>query len=187
MVPLILRLDMSGQPVGWVGWQDAVTLYAKGRIAWTAGQHQFRIFGGVSRIGNQRSYMEINSIVAVKGVDKKRRTQKAPPLTNKALFRRDRKLCMYCGGTFKDYFLTRDHVTPQSRGGKNTWMNVVTACKRCNHFKGDRLLQECNLKLLALPYTPNHAEYLALFNSGRILADQMEFLKAGFTHHCRWV
>jgi hypothetical protein len=60
-------------------------------------------------------------------------------------------------------------------------MNVVTACKRCNARKGNRLLSESSLSLLALPYRPNHAEYLALTHSGRILGDQMTFLENQFS------
>lgn len=187
MVPLILRLDMSGQPLGWMAWQDAVMLYTKDRVGWTAGENRFRIHGGINRITNARSFIDVNSIVAVRGVDKNFRVRSIPPLTNKELFRRDSHICLYCGQTFKLHQLTRDHVVPRSRGGKNVWTNVVTACRRCNHYKSDRLPEECNLQLLALPYTPNHAEYLALRNSGRILADQMAFLKSGFTKHCRWL
>ena len=187
MIPLILRLDISGLPLGWIGWQEAIILYSKDRIGWTAGEHQFRFYGGVNRITQKRSSIEIHSIVAVKSADKKLRIRTVPPLTNRELFRRDQHLCMYCGRVFKECMLTRDHVMPRSRGGKNTWTNVVAACKRCNHVKGNRLPQECGMPLLALPYTPNYAEYLALRNSSRILADQMAFLKAGFTRHCRWV
>ena len=41
------------------------------------------------------------------------------------------------------------------------------------------------MELLALPYRPNWAEYLALENSGRVLGDQMEFLRGQFTPHYR--
>ena len=65
------------------------------------------------------------------------------------------------------------------------WDNVVAACKRCNHHKGSRLLQDCDIELLALPYVPNTAEYLALTNSGRILGDQMSFLESQFGQHSK--
>ena len=187
MVPLILRLDVSGSPLGWVNWQGAVMLYAKDRVAWSLGENRFRIHGGYNRLTGQRSFVELSSIVAVRGMDKSMKYQIQPPLNNRALFRRDRHMCMYCGQSFSEGQLTRDHVVPSSRGGKSSWTNLVTACKRCNHFKGNHLLDECGMQLLALPYTPNHSEYLALRNSGRILADQMEFLKAGFSKDCRWV
>jgi 5-methylcytosine-specific restriction endonuclease McrA len=67
---------------------------------------------------------------------------------------------------------------PRSRGGQDAWDNVVAACRRCNHHKGNRLPDECGMELVALPYVPNFAEYLALINSGRILGDQMDFLKS---------
>jgi hypothetical protein len=62
---------------------------------------------------------------------------------------------------------------------------VLAACKRCNHFKGSRLPHECGMEILALPYVPNVAEYLALTNSGRILGDQMSFLEAQFGRHSK--
>jgi hypothetical protein len=47
-------------------------------------------------------------------------------------------------------------------------------------LKGNRVLEEISLELLALPYVPNYSEYLALINSGRILGDQMAFLRKSF-------
>ena len=76
--------------------------------------------------------------------------------------------------------MTRDHVVPVSRGGADSWDNVVASCRRCNHLKGSRVLDEISLELMALPYVPNYSEYLALINSGRILGDQMAFLSKSF-------
>lgn len=180
MIPLILRLDVSGQPLGWMPWQQAVMMYARDRVCWTAGDHVFKIYGGVSRMTGHQSVMEINSIVAVKGFQRRGRKRGVPPLNNQELFKRDGGICMYCGQGFAPRELTRDHVIPRSRGGPNCWTNVVTSCKPCNNRKGDRLLSECGMSLLALPYAPNQAEYLALINSGRILGDQMAFLKQQF-------
>lgn len=183
-VPKILRLNIAGQPIDWVSWQDAVCLYARDIVVWTIGDPVLRIRGGHSRLDSSPSNVEIHSIIACDGrvVSK---DQVIPPLTNQALFGRDRSTCLYCGKQYPDEVLTRDHVLPVSRGGKDTWDNVVAACKRCNHFKGSRLLQDINLELLALPYVPNFSEYLALINSGRILGDQMDFLKKSFSTHSR--
>lgn len=178
-VPLILRLDIQGKPVKWLAWQDAVILYSKGSVAWTAGEHIFRLHGGISRLSGQRSFIEVNSIIAVKGEYKQRRQNLSPPLNNRELFRRDRHLCLYCGHDHKDKDLTRDHIKPLSRGGRDIWSNVVTACKRCNARKGSKTPEKANMPLLAIPYIPNLAEYLVLRNR-RILSDQMEFLKMQF-------
>ena len=98
-----------------------------------------------------------------------------PPLNNRELFHRDRQVCAYCAGMFPISRLTRDHVTPFSRGGRDTWMNSVTACRVCNEKKGNCAPEQAGMELIYLPYVPNRAEYLILTNR-RILADQMEFL-----------
>lgn len=54
---------------------------------------------------------------------------------------RDGYICQYCG----NYGDTVDHVYPYSRGGKNTWGNLVTACKPCNGFKDDRTPEEAGM------------------------------------------
>lgn len=56
-------------------------------------------------------------------------------LTKKNVFRRDGYKCAYCGKPGNDATLTWDHVLPKSRGGKNTWENLVTACFKCNNEK----------------------------------------------------
>ena len=178
-IPLILRLDVTGQPVKWIEWQEAACIYARERVAWTAGDNVFPLYGGVCRHSGERSKIEINSIIAVKGEYKRGKKLISPPLTNRELFRRDKHTCLYCGHDFKDSLLTRDHVIPVSQGGLDKWRNVVTACRRCNTRKGARTPDEANMPLLAIPYIPNLAEYLVLRNR-RILGDQMDFLKMQF-------
>lgn len=181
MPPLILRLDLSGSPVTWIPWQVAVCLYSRDMIAWTAGDQAFRFHGGICRSTGHRSSVDISSIIAVKRSNPKRHPRRTiPPLTNRELFNRDANLCMYCGHQFPDYDLTRDHVRPISRGGRDIWPNVITACKSCNTRKGNRKPEEAGMPLLAVPYEPNWAEYLALSNR-KILADQMNFLKSRFS------
>jgi 5-methylcytosine-specific restriction endonuclease McrA len=176
MIPSILKLDAAGLPVSWIRWQTAVTLYARERVRWEAGAERFVIRGGICARTGERSQIEIGSIIAV--ADKSKRYEKGVPLlTNRTLFQRDRNLCLYCGQQFPLSWLTRDHVFPVSRGGQSVWENCVTACRDCNQRKDDRTPEEADMKLLAVPYTPNLAEYLILQNR-RILADQMEFLLA---------
>ena len=182
--PRILRLDISGRPVDWVHWQDAVCLYARDIVVWTLGDPILRLRGGYSRLDGERSTVHISSIIACDG-KLAPPVPGAPPLTNQALFGRDRNTCLYCGNHFRDRELTRDHIVPTSKGGRDAWDNCVAACRRCNHAKGDRLVHEWGRELLALPYAPNFAEYLALTNSGRILGDQMDFLRRSFKAHSR--
>lgn len=180
----VLRLNIAGSPIEWLTWQEAATLYARELVIWTLGDKIRTVWGGTSRLTRQRSFIELHSIVACSGELYHGRPQK-PALSNRILFRRDQNLCLYCGKEFGDKDLSRDHIVPTSRGGKDVWVNVVAACRRCNHHKQDRTPEEAGMQLLALPYTPNPAEYLALVNSKRIRADQMDFLKAQFSKNCR--
>lgn len=185
MHPRILRLDIAGQPVEWLSWQEATCLYARDLVAWTLGERLRTVRGGVSRITGKQSAIELHSIIACAGrVVWKRRI--VPPLTNRALFHRDRHLCMYCALRLAERELTRDHIVPRSRGGRDQWNNVVSACKRCNQRKGNRLPEEAGMEIIAIPYQPNTAEWLALVNSDRIRGDQMEFLRTQFSNHSRW-
>jgi 5-methylcytosine-specific restriction endonuclease McrA len=83
-------------------------------------------------------------------------------VTNTFLFARDSYRCQYCGRHRRELrhreSLTRDHLIPISRGGDNTWANVITACSRCNLKKGNRLPLECGMRPLSEPREPNHVE-----------------------------
>lgn len=180
----ILRINTAGFPIEWLSWQEAVCLHARELVSWTYGEEVMAVRGGHSRLTGEQTVVRLNSIIACRG-KVYTSSRKEPPLTNRALFRRDQNICMYCGNSFMDEHLSRDHVIPLSRGGHDVWTNVVTACKRCNARKGSLLPDECNMELLALPYLPNHAEYLALSHSGRILGDQMAFLRKQFSSNSR--
>lgn len=79
-------------------------------------------------------------------------------LTRKNILRRDEYKCAYCGKS--DGNLTIDHIVPKSKGGKDTWDNLIAACTVCNNKKGNRSPSEAGLKLLYKPYTPSHLLFL---------------------------
>lgn len=182
--PLILQLDVAGNPARWINYEQAAFYYAKELIAWSMGQDGFRIHGGHSHVTGVRSFLDLNTIIAVRGELGDKQIYRTPTLTNRTLFRRDQHICAYCGQEFSVSALTRDHVTPRSRGGKDIWTNVVAACGGCNKVKDARTPEEAHMKLVYVPYAPNRAEYLIL-NNRTILADQMEFLKAKVTKESR--
>ena len=85
-------------------------------------------------------------------------------VTNTFLFARDRYRCQYCGRS-PDQFrsrecLTRDHLVPISRGGKNVWTNVVAACSTCNTRKGNRLPEQCGMHPLKKTVEPHYVYLL---------------------------
>jgi 5-methylcytosine-specific restriction endonuclease McrA len=178
----VLRTDVSGMPLEWVGYQDAVRLYHLEQVAYTCGTLLYRVHGGICAKTGQRSIIEVNSIIATQGHNRalsKFHDRYVPPLNNPALFKRDSHVCLYCGETFRYRDLSRDHVTPVMLGGKDVWGNVVTACRRCNNHKAGRTPEQAGMQLLAVPFIPTHAEYIYL-QGRRVLADQMEFLRAHF-------
>lgn len=182
--PLILQLDASGNPCRWITYEEAAYYYAKDLVAWTPSNDGFTIYGGTNRFTCSRSFMDMNTIIAVRGQLNVRNVSRTPTLTNLALFRRDQRMCAYCGEIFTRENLTRDHVIPRSRGGRDIWTNVVTSCGNCNKHKDARTPEEAGMKLLYVPYAPSIAEHLILMNHN-ILSDQMEFLRSKLPKHSR--
>ena len=98
---------------------------------------------------------------------------KGVALTRQNIFRRDNFECQYCGSR-KD--LTLDHVIPRSKGGKSTWNNLVTACKRCNAKKGDFNPEKAGMILKTKPFKPSYVLFLRNF-SGMFCDEWKPYLK----------
>jgi 5-methylcytosine-specific restriction endonuclease McrA len=83
-------------------------------------------------------------------------------VSRKNIFLRDGERCMYCGEKFKNSELTLDHIIPKSRGGGQSWNNLVACCKRDNHRKGDRTPEEAGMTLIhkPLPQTVHTPRFL---------------------------
>jgi 5-methylcytosine-specific restriction endonuclease McrA len=73
------------------------------------------------------------------------------PVTRRGVLRRDSHRCGYCGKSAA----TVDHVLPRSRGGADSWENLVACCLRCNNVKSDRTPQEMGWELRT-PLRPPH-------------------------------
>ena len=78
------------------------------------------------------------------------------PLTRRGVLRRDGNRCAYCGG----FASTIDHVMPRSRGGADTWENLVACCLRCNNVKSDRTPAEMGWRLRVQPKAPHGTAWL---------------------------
>lgn len=77
-------------------------------------------------------------------------------LSRRNVMKRDQNMCQYCGGKSD---LTLDHVMPRSRGGRDAWENLVTACNRCNVRKGNRTPEEASMPLKREPFRPMHITF----------------------------
>ena len=89
------------------------------------------------------------------------------PLTRHNIYKRDGNECVYCGEGERR-LLTLDHVVPKSKGGPNTWENLVTACKKCNNEKSDLSLKEWG-KDIPMPRRPH---YLMLLRQVKYIPEE---------------
>jgi 5-methylcytosine-specific restriction endonuclease McrA len=75
---------------------------------------------------------------------------RAVPVSRRGVLRRDEHRCAYCEG----HATTIDHVLPRSRGGQDSWENLVACCVRCNNHKGNRTPEEMGWALSVRPRAP---------------------------------
>ena len=147
-----LTLNASYEPVALVTVKRAIVLVVseKAEIVEANLDRRFR--------SERAEYPYPLVIRLVKYVEIPRRLRKH--VTNAILFARDNYRCQYCSRHRNDLGrrdrLTRDHVKPISRGGANTWDNVVTACTKCNARKGNRLPMECGMYPKSTPKEPRY-------------------------------
>lgn len=137
----ILNLDYS--VINIVSWQKGMLLLLKGVI-------QPIEFWPVPILSASGDYYQVPKMVMVKKFVKRKRIF-LPKRRN--VFLRDSYTCQYCGCE-NPGVLTIDHVLPQSRGGKNTWENLVCACRDCNLKKGNRTPDEADMPLKRKPTDP---------------------------------
>lgn len=94
-------------------------------------------------------------------------------LSRKNILRRDGYKCQYC--LRSDVVLTIDHIIPRSKGGDDSWENLVAACIKCNNKKGDRTPEEANMRLHKNPGKPSHITFMKNF-AGSIDEDWKPYL-----------
>lgn len=101
-------------------------------------------------------------------------------LTRRNLMLRDRYQCQYCGRQPGVRELNIDHVIPRSRGGTDSWENLVISCRTCNLAKGRRTPAEAGMHLLDKPRKPRWSTTTHILMSMREPYEEWEpFLKAG--------
>jgi 5-methylcytosine-specific restriction endonuclease McrA len=101
-------------------------------------------------------------------------------LTRRNVMFRDAHECQYCGRRPPLRDLNIDHVLPRSRGGGDSWENLVTACRGCNLRKGWKTPEEANMRLARVPFRPkwSMAAQLLLGAGGGRFKEWEMFLQA---------
>jgi len=125
----ILVLNSSYEPINFTSWKRALVLLLKEKAQVLSGR--------VIRLLNYVR-LPISKIVNI-----------TP--SRSMIYRRDNDTCQYCGAKSR---LTIDHVIPRSKGGQDTWENLVVACSKCNTKKGSMLLEQTGMTLARKPRAP---------------------------------
>jgi 5-methylcytosine-specific restriction endonuclease McrA len=102
--------------------------------------------------------------------------RKRPKLCARAIRERDGNRCQYTGRQLGPAEGSLDHVVPRSRGGRDTWENLVWAAKEVNQRKADRLPHEAGLKLLSSPRAPKEQPVTAFIRNTAGVEDWRLFL-----------
>jgi 5-methylcytosine-specific restriction endonuclease McrA len=102
--------------------------------------------------------------------------KKRPKLSAKNIRERDGNRCQYTGVLLRPDEGNLDHVVPRSRGGADTWENLVWSAREVNQRKADRLPHEAGLKLLSVPRAPKELPVSAMIRNAHGVAEWKLFL-----------
>jgi 5-methylcytosine-specific restriction endonuclease McrA len=144
----VLVISQSYQPISTIPWEKAMCLVFREKAEVLA--H----YEGVS-VRSASSTHNVPAVVRL--ASQVRRVNRHVKFSRENVFIRDRHTCQYCGSRRRSH-LTFDHVVPRALGGKTNWLNIVTACQKCNSKKADRSLHEVGMKLMSEPRMPAISE-----------------------------
>ena len=139
-----LKLDSSFKPIEVIDALEALILCIIGKAK--------AIETYEEKVNSVRESFELPAVIVINRYVKYRMGDGAP--TRQNIIWRDKNVCQYCGNDFKTSELTVDHVLPKSRGGKNTWKNLVAACVPCNQKKGAKTAVEADMHPIRKPFVP---------------------------------
>lgn len=143
-----LVLNAGYEPLAVVSFKRALVLVMNGKATVLSQDAEHPVFGS-SGTWQRPSVILLRRYVRVP-------SGRAVPVSRRGVLRRDSQRCAYCGGSAS----TIDHVLPRSRGGADSWENLVACCLRCNNIKGDRTPVEMGWALRTVPRPPHGTAWL---------------------------
>ncbi len=135
---MVLQLNNAYEPLTIVRPRKALTLLTKGKAVVVV-PTSIEIYPGIF----------LPSVIRLLTYPK--RPYRRPIPSRKNIFSRDGNRCMYCGARSPKVVLELEHIIPRSRGGLNSWENLVAGCHACNQRKADRTPEEAGMKLIHKP------------------------------------
>jgi 5-methylcytosine-specific restriction endonuclease McrA len=155
----VTALDVSGEAIRPVTWTEWLTLPVR------AGDRAVRTVRG-----------EIRIPAVIVAVNFARVPRRRPTLNVRNIRERDGDRCQYTGRVLGPDEGNLDHVVPRSRGGRDSWENLVWSAREVNTRKGNRLPHEAGLKLLRAPVAPKEVPVTALIRNAHGVAEWELFL-----------
>ena len=143
-----LVLNAGYEPLGVVSFKRALILVLNEKATVLAGSEEHLIHSA-------RSALALPSVILLSRYVRVPTARKIP-VTRRGVLRRDSWRCAYCAKPAN----TIDHVQPKSKGGADTWENLVACCLKCNNAKGDKTLGEIGWTLGFQPKMPTGAQWL---------------------------
>lgn len=142
-----LVLNAGYEPLGVVSFKRALILVLNEKAVVLAG-------AGDREVHSARETLSLPSVILLSRYVRVPMSRNVP-VTRRGILRRDMWRCAYCQKSAN----TVDHVQPKSRGGKDTWENLVACCLRCNNTKGDKTLSELGWELTIQPKMPTGSQW----------------------------
>jgi len=140
-----LKLDSSFRPIDVIDAIEALVLCVIGKAS--------VVESYTKEINSVSETFRLPAVIVLKRYVKFRFTTMACNRSN--VLWRDDNQCQYCANHFTVEKLTLDHILPKSRGGRNSWVNLVAACKKCNQRKGNKTAEESGMYPIKKPKLPN--------------------------------
>jgi 5-methylcytosine-specific restriction endonuclease McrA len=138
-----LVLNAGYEPLGVVSFKRALILVLNQKATVISGDEE-------KQVHSARGSYALPRVILLSRYVRVPHSRKVP-LSRRGVLRRDGNQCAYC----KRAANTIDHVQPKSRGGLDTWENLVACCLRCNNIKGDKTLHELGWELPVTPRMPS--------------------------------
>lgn len=160
----IMVLNKSWMPIRVVPAHRAITLVFAGKASaidvsdWSVYNWEKWVTRDISEnpygiISTSSSAIETPEIIVLSVYDKIFR--KDVRLTKRNIYIRDGYRCQYTGKKIKESEADIDHVNPRSKGGTNSWGNMVVCTQEINRMKADRTPEQAGLKLIRKPKKPS--------------------------------
>lgn len=143
-----LVLNAGYEPLAVVSFKRALVLVMNGKATIVESDAEHPVFGSHGAWDRPSVILLTRYVRLPRG--------RAVPVSRRGVLRRDGQRCAYCGSSAT----TIDHVMPRSRGGADSWENLVACCLRCNNVKGDRTPQEMGWMLRQPPRAPRGTGWL---------------------------